>query len=168
MASPQLGLDPSPHRLVYRKLVEVLREDPVLSRVVNHWFAWEGETAHDQLDLAVGLCPAISLAPSMGSDRWYGPEAYLGPLHVHVGIAVAGTDADDLLDLYHAVKRAVYPADEAAGIAIHQALVEAGAEAMYLVEFTQGRFGVQADDDGGPMLVGTGQIKIDVKQGFAP
>jgi hypothetical protein len=155
-----LRLRSSAHSRVFRELVRILRADPALATNVETWFDWGGNAARDTRPLAVALCPAVSLVPGALADQLEGPRGLAGVLAVSVGVAVAGTNADHLFDLYQAIRDAVYPGDPEREAAIRRRLEAAGA--IEDPEFTQGNFGVGITDDG-PMLVGTGQIRIQVR-----
>jgi hypothetical protein len=156
----ELRLPPSPHSLVFRALAKALQNDQVLRREVKAWFDWSGDLKRDGQSLSPSLCPAVSLVPGMGPDQWEGPQGMTSDLVVSIGVAVAGTNADDLFDLYHALRRALYPEDLDERQAIRAALVAAGAEDD--PEFTQQGFGL-GQTDSGPMLVGVGQIRVQMR-----
>lgn len=156
-----LNLPSSPHRLVYRTVENTLRSDHVLRLVVRTWSTWNG-SAIDRTIPTVALCPYLQLAPMSGPDEFYGPSGMRGTLLIHVGLATAGTNADHLLDLYQAIRRALYPADPASRVAIRHALVTAGAFHDDEPMFTQGRFGVALDEDGA-FLIGQGQLTLKLR-----
>jgi hypothetical protein len=125
MAVPKLALEPSPHSLAFRGLVRILRADPTLRKVVRTWFVWDG-SPDDAMEPCEATCPSLALAPAASADRWLGPSGFTGDLVVNLELLVAGSRVDDALDLYHAVKRAVYPEDDAKRTAVRAALVAAG------------------------------------------
>jgi hypothetical protein len=161
-----LGIPTAPHTAVFRKVVALIQADPQLKKVVKKWCVWEG-SPDDRLEPAPNICPMISLVPSEGPDEFYGPSGFLGPLLIHVGMAVQGTKADDLLDLYHQIRRSLYPRrntelGEERRIHVRSSLTAEGADTGE-PEFTQAAFGLVEDDLDGPMLIGAGQIKIDLR-----
>jgi hypothetical protein len=166
MATELLALSPSPHREVFRVLVDTLRADPVLASVVRTWRAYEGRP-DDTAELAASQTPCVWLTPQEGADDWYGPSGLIGPLVVLVEVYAPGTDADDILDLWYAIKRAVYPADATACLAIHSRLVAAGAEGHYLAEFTPARFGPVEGEDAN-FLAATGMIRVRCRAELNP
>lgn len=161
MSVHRLDLTPSPHRLVYRAVEQVLRNDATLRATVRTWSTWSGSHL-DRVSPGLNSCPFVQLAPMAGPDEFYGPSGMVSTLSVHVGVATAGTNADDLFDLYQAIRRALYPADASARSAIRKALVAAGALHDDEPAFTQGRFGLTLDDDGA-FLVGQGQLTIKLR-----
>jgi hypothetical protein len=131
-----LDLDPANETKVFRRLVAILQADPTLARLVRprSWFTWTGDP-NEGAEFASGEAPAFRLTPDPGGDAWFGPEAMINYLMVNVEIYLQGTNADDLMNLWGAVRRAFYPRDHAAQLAIQRSLRDAGAETG-LVEFT--------------------------------
>jgi hypothetical protein len=162
MATQAYGLTPAPHRKVFRALCDVLKQDPTLSRVIRTWSVFDGSPIDTQ-DFTVSHTPGLRMIPSEGPDGWYGPNGLLGPLVVDVEICLRGSDFDDALDVYHAVRRAIYPPADADRVRIHQALVAAGAEAMFVLECSQGSFAPRVMVDG-PLLEVTGRLSVRVRQ----
>jgi hypothetical protein len=159
MATQALNLPASPHRKLYRALVAMLQANPILKAKVRSWVTYDG-TPRDRLATTLTMCPAIRLVPFEGPDRARGPTGAVGDLVVMCDLAVAGTDADDLMDLYHVVRRTFHPEDQAAKVAVRTTLLDAGAE-IGEVEFSQARLGVGVDDKGqAAFLVGSGQFRV--------
>ena len=164
---PKLDLESSPHSKVYAEIVRTLREDGTLRTVVRNWSVADGSTT-DTAEPGLNQLPAITLRPAAGPERFYGPQGMLGPLFVDVECIVAGTNAADAMDLYYAIRLAIYPRDATLRMAIHQALVAAGAEAHYTLRFTQGRFAPREADDDMAAYVARGQIEVNVTSEFNP
>ena len=165
---PKLDLDQSPHSKVYAEIVRTLRDDPTLSAVVKTWSFADGSPT-DLQSPTVGQCPSVTLRPAEGPERFYGPQGMIGPLFVDIAVAVAGTDAAAAMNLYWAIRRAFYPRNNAAlCTAIHQALVAAGAEAHYVLQFTQGRYTARESADDGAIWIAQGQITLNVVSDLNP
>jgi hypothetical protein len=124
-----LDLDDSNETKVFRRLVAILQADPTLARLVRprSWFTWTG-APNEAAEFASGEAPAIRLTPVPGPDGWFGPEGMVNVLSVNLEIALNSTNADDLLNFWQAIRRAFYPRDHAAQLALHQSLRDAGAE----------------------------------------
>jgi len=165
MATSQLNLSPSRHRQVFRAICDVIQQDATLSRVIKTFSVMNGQPIDTQ-DFTVAHTPAMRLVPSEGPDGWYGPAGLLGPLVIGVEICLRGSDFDDALDIYAAVRRALYPPIDTNKVAIHQRLVAAGAEGMFLLEFTQGSFAPRVMVDG-PLVDVTGQMSVRIRQELA-
>jgi hypothetical protein len=164
---PIAGLRPSPHRLAFRRCVRVMQSDSRLRAAVKTWFVWDGSAA-DRLDFTLGLCPAVAVVPGRTPDTFLGPSGFLSRLTMEFTLSVAGTNADDLFDLYHAIQRAFWPETDAERVAVRSLLLAldepagSGRADTGEVVFTQPRFGVAVNDDG-PMLVGTGQATLTLE-----
>jgi hypothetical protein len=165
MATPELGLVPAPHRTVFRLFESTLKADETLRRIFKTWRSWEG-IPEDRLEVDVSQCPAIRLTAVEGPDARFGPEGFRGDLRVTIEIAVPGTDLDDLMDVYWAVRRAIYPTDQAARQAISKALVDAGSYTGEPV-FDQAYYAAATDKDYG-FLAGVGSCTIDLNQTVNP
>lgn len=152
-----LALPKSPHRLLYRELVRVWRADKDLADAVKTWFVWDGSVA-DRVPFGLSLCPSVAALPGRGSDRYYGPSGFDGTLTVDLTIVVAGTNVDDLLDLYHALQRALWPSDPATRAAIREGLRALGAVTGE-AEFIQPKL-APSFDDAGPYVLGLGQARL--------
>lgn len=164
---PKLDLDDSPHSKVYAEIVRTLKDDGTLGRVVKTWSFADGSPTDIQ-EPSVGQCPSVTLRPAQGTERFYGPQGMIGPLFVDIEVAVAGTDATDAMNLYWAIRRAFYPTNAALCTAIHQALVAAGAEAHYVLQFTQGRYTARESADDGAIWIAQGQITLNVVSDLNP
>lgn len=154
-----LGLPDSPHKLVFREIVRILRADPTLSGALRGLIAWEGRPS-DARPLSLSQAPIIRLTPLGGPDAWLYPEAFKNTLFIKAEVLVAGFDVGDMLDLWWAVKRALYPADFAAKNDIVNRLRAAGATTGTAV------FAVQAADTEPEQMMqaAVGQINIDVRE----
>ena len=103
-----LDLPDSPRKLVFRRIVAQLRNDPTLSRALRTFQAWEGKPTDFQ-PLVQSNAPGIRLTPSCGPSLWANPDAFRGWLYIDVDITVPGTDVADMLDLWWTIERAIYP-----------------------------------------------------------
>jgi hypothetical protein len=104
---PIEGLPQSERAAVFRAVVSILRNDPVLSSVVRTFLAWEG-TPQDPADLSLGMAPALRLTPTGGGDEWMSPASMVGPLIINVEVMTAGYNVDDPANLWRAVIAAIY------------------------------------------------------------
>jgi len=122
-----LKLPVDPRTAVFRALVRTLKSDPVLNREIKNWLVWDGPVKSN-LGLSAASFPSIRLTPSIGQQSWYTPDSNIGPLIVKIEIDVNGEDADDYLNLWGCIERALYPADRTRELAIEQTFRDAGAE----------------------------------------
>lgn len=122
-----LKLPQDPRTAVFRLLVRTLKSDPTLSNVVKTWLVWD-KPVTSNLGLSAAAFPSIRLTPSIGPQDWYTPDSNIGPLIVKVEVDISGDDADDYLNVWGAIERALYPVDRTKELAIEQAFRDAGAE----------------------------------------
>ena len=165
MATLALNLPTSPRTSVFRALDKILRNDPVLQRTVRPqaFRSWSGNS-YDSVDFTLAMAPCLRLTPSNGPEVWKFPDAFVGPLFIKVEMLVAGYDVDDVLNLWWAIEKALYPSDNVAKSANISTLQAAGAYTG-LAEFTQPAFD---DSPENKFFAAYGQIKIDVLLQLAP
>jgi hypothetical protein len=105
--------DYAPTKL-FRAVVAKLRAHDDLARVVRTWHAMEGLPADAQpatlsqlpwIKLYYGAQPAVPVTISSTQS----------PMTIVMELIVAGTDQDDLVNLWGAVMRALFPGDGAMG-----------------------------------------------------
>jgi hypothetical protein len=150
--------------LVFRRIVQQLRNDPVLQRALNgQILAWEGRPTDSQ-PLAPTTRPGIRLTPTFGPDVWAFPDAFRGVMYIGVDIIAPGYDIGDMLDLWWAIQLALYPFNPATGnnapaLQFQLELRQLGAYSG-LIEFTL----PAADDSPSDLLQGaTAQMKVEMK-----
>jgi hypothetical protein len=105
--SPKLPLPTAERTAVFRAIVRLLKADPTLSNVVKTWFVWDGTPGETQ-DFELGHAPALRLTPLGGGDEWMSPQSVVGMLVIDFEMMVAGTNIDDLANLWRAVIAAFY------------------------------------------------------------
>ena len=164
-----LDLPPSPRKLVFRRIVQQLRNDPVLSRALRTIQAWEGKPADFQ-PLTQSNAPGIRLTPTCGPDMWAFPDAQRGWLYIAVDLVVPGHDVADMLDVWWTMERAIYPPnpdrlDMSPALRFQKDLREVGLPygmaGAYtgLVEFSQ----PAADDSPGDQVMeAIGQMRVEM------
>jgi hypothetical protein len=152
-------LPTSPRTKVFRTLDNILRRDPVLSSVIKpeSFRSWAGKS-HDNLEFTFSSAPGIRLTPTNGPELWKFPDAFVGDLFIKVEMLIPGTDADDQLNLWWAIERAIYPDTFPLQQANVAALQQAGAYTG-LTEFSQPAFDEAPQDR---FFAAIGQMKIQV------
>lgn len=158
-SGPMLNLNQAPRTAVFRQLVSFVRNDPTIKRIVRPTSirAWDG-LPQDAEPFSPAIAPCIRMTPTNGPDKFWSPGATVGTLFVQVEMLVQGLCSDDLLNLWWAVVRAIYPAAQSDTNASIRALVAAGAYCG-LAEFTLPVFDADPENF---LFAGVGQIKIDV------
>ena len=121
----RLGLPDSPRKLVFRRIVQQLKNDPVLRRSLKTILAWGGD-AMDAPPVTVDESPGIRLTPTFGPDEWQFPDAQSGWMFIRVEMLVNSWDVGDMMDLWWSIEIALYPRDWNARMAFQQQLREVG------------------------------------------
>lgn len=153
------GFPQSPRCAVFRALEGLIRHDPVIAANVRTIWSWTGLPTDDDPP-TIAMCPWMRISPAHGPDDWRFPEAFTGYLFLQVELMVAGYDADDLMNFWWAVQRAIYPKDQAAKTTNIAALRAAGAYPG-TAEFTLIPAPVQPDSN---FQQATGQIRIQIME----
>lgn len=105
-ANPQLPEDVTTR--LFRLLDRRLRGDQILGAYVKTWQTWRGETT-DKAQPGKGALPYLQLYPAPSSEVWFSPERQLGTLTVQLEAGIATACVDDCLNLWAAVRNAIYP-----------------------------------------------------------
>jgi hypothetical protein len=121
-----LALPKSERTAVFRAMVQVLRNDPIVGRVCRTILSWDGKPGNHN-PLAVAMAPAIRITPVGGGDKWMSPASMVSPLYLNCEMVVAGYDADDLPNLWKAIMAAYYAPTGTTFAAIQAQLRAAGA-----------------------------------------
>lgn len=109
----RLELPDAPETTLYRAIVKVLRNDPTLSRIGVTFGTWE-DSPEDMRDITASLCPYIELSPAPGNTGWSEENQHRTDFNIDILLTVAGSCADDLLNLWGAVRSALFPPDGSA------------------------------------------------------
>lgn len=155
---PRLDLDPAPETTAFRAVDAVLRADPVLVRVLNKqgWFSWRGDPL-DDAGPALSTCPWLRITPQSGPSDWETEGQHRMPLVVGIELAVGGTNADQLANLWHAVRGALFPADPARRADVRSALQAAG---ITRGRITQPAFAIRKDSAGNKIILAGGTLEL--------
>jgi len=143
-----LDLNMAPETAVLRAFETILKTDPTLKRVVKVWRTWK-EKPGQLPPFGIAQCPdgqaAIRITPTAGPDQWKFPGAFVADLFLHFEMFVKGGDADDPLNLWHAIKLAFYPVNNAAAQNAHWATLQAaGAYSLPIFSAPFGYVGTDA------------------------
>ncbi len=154
-----ISLNQSVRASVFRKVVEIVRIDPTCKRLFREGSlkAWTGKP-QDAGPLALEQSPCLRLTPGAGPETWSFPDAMVGALFLDLELVIKGTDADDVMNVWEAIQRAIYPVNQTARLANIAALQAAGAYTG-LPSFSAPAVDLHPDGAG---FFCTGQIKIDV------
>ena len=137
---------------------DVLRSDPVLSRVVNKqgWYSWTGH-AQDDGDPNLSNCPWLRITPQAGESDWETEGQHKFPLLIGIELATAGTNSDQITNLWNAVRLALFPQDPAARLAVRQKMNDAG---ITKAKLTKPAFGVKKDQAQNKLTLAGGVLEL--------
>ena len=143
--------------LAFRKVVEIIQSDPTLRRLNVTFIVWDG-SANDLTNPVAGILPLIELQPSPDGTGWSEADQHRSDVGVDITLAVKGTNADNLLNLWSAVRSALFP-DPASS---RRATIEAAVASVgiYQGELTRQPFQVVPLDSSTRMLVGEGHLRL--------
>lgn len=158
--NPRLKVPACAHSRVFRRIDETIRRNATAARAFKTILSWTGSD-DDAVDPAPDLCPFLRMSPGEGGDEWYGPASFESILSIDCELAVLGSNAEDGMDLLQVVRRALYPADAAAGLAIQAALKAGGASQTGQPRFSPPGLRV-ASTAAGMMMLASFTITIDV------
>jgi hypothetical protein len=156
MSSSRLALPTAPETSAFRAVVAVVRRDPDLRRIGLVVRAWDGRPE----DLAAptpAQLPWLRLTPAPGDSGWESEGQHRASFLVHLELAVAGTNTDSLLDLWAALRTALFPTDPTRRSAVRALLLAAGITQGTL---TQQPFRVKTLDGNQHALAATGALKL--------
>lgn len=157
-----LKLPQDPRTAVFRLLCKTLKTDPVLNRTVKTWVDYS-----EKITGAVGITAAapamVKLTPIPGAQNWYTPDSNIGILQVRVEYDLLSYDADDFMNFWGAIERALYPVDRDAELTIERAFVAAGA-ATGQWRFSQPAVDTNPMGDGDHTWHCVGLMEIDVER----
>lgn len=168
MATKDLGLPTDARSLVFREIVNRLRTNPLLDRVVGkeNWFVWDG-SRDDEAEFGSGGGIQIRLTPRVGPGAWQDETGQQFPLLVDIEALINGTDADDFLALQMAIEIALYqPSDHDASLSWQVRLMGLGAVDGLISFVPLNDVDAAARKDGTWGL--RGQLSIDVRRTFNP
>ena len=120
--SKLLDLNDSPWSLAYYRIVLALKADPTLAATISAG-GWRTYTDEDSNDVGPGVdaLPALECLPFAAGASPLTITSQNAPLGISISVACAGTDARNLMNLWYAVHRAIFPGD--ASTALRQAIV---------------------------------------------
>ena len=107
-STPDLVLPKAQETAIFRTVEHVLARDPLLSSHVNTFLAMRGED-QDFFEPAVSLCPYLEIAPWPTESGWLTEGQHESPLTVRIMCAVKGTNSDNLMNFWAAVRAALFP-----------------------------------------------------------
>ena len=155
---PATDLDTAPETTAFRAIDAVVRADPTLKRLVGrNLYSWLGD-ALDDAEPTLDRCPWLRLTPRPGTCDWENEGQHRMDLVVGFELAVAGTNADQVANLWHAVRLALFPQ-----VATRRAAVRGHVEANITKgQITEPAYGIKTETKAGTvqkMLLAGGALQ---------
>jgi hypothetical protein len=126
-----LKLPDHPRSIIYTLIVQALKADPTLRRVVapDAWRTYLDEPDNDTPP-GEDTLPSVEVLPFGQGALPESPIAQSSPLGIAITIATEGLDVRDLLNLWGAIEHALFPGDgsRTLGAAIRAAIAGTGAQ----------------------------------------
>ena len=108
MAHARLRLADHARTTAFRRVVALLKADPELARVVRTWREAAGEPA-EHAPPAVAAMPQLRLGATPAPSRWASTRTVVAPVVILIDLFVAGTDPDDLGNLWGVIEADLLP-----------------------------------------------------------
>jgi hypothetical protein len=105
---PKLDLQTAEEVLAFRAVDQIIRNDPALKAVTRQYISWQGDV-EDIWKPSVSTCPYLRITPLGGSSQWETEQQHKMPLRIQFTAAVVGSNADNLLNYWACVRRALFP-----------------------------------------------------------
>lgn len=156
LSYPKLLLPDAEETIAFRAVDSILRTDPTLKRILRDYNAWTG----DPSDIAAPVpstCPNLQIAPKPSSSKWETEGMHAMPFTVAITAAVNGSNCDQLMNLWGAVRRALWPSDAVRALAVRTIVVNAGITKPTML---MNAFGVQIQKDGARVLMAQGSLNL--------
>jgi hypothetical protein len=112
-----LPLPDSPETAIFYAFSKVLQSDPVFFPVTEYFVDWTDDDKATQ-ELTHSRCPYCMIKPFPTESTWVTEQQHDSPLMIHVTLAVKGLSVKNLMNYWHAMRRALFPQTVAAENAV--------------------------------------------------
>jgi hypothetical protein len=150
----------------FQRIVDVLRRDADLARVVRTWRVMEG-TTNDDDPPSIAQAPWVRLGFEPEAGQLVanpGPrKTTLTPILIDIETYISGTRAADSANLYDAMRTALFPVDEEVRSLMTEANKAAGisGEPLIVRPWWTGKAGREGGGEGGALaLWARGQLRL--------
>ncbi len=159
-ATQDLDLIQAIETRAFRAVERVLKNDHVLSRVVNKFVAWRGEDL-DVQELQYSFCPWLKISPWPAESHWVTEIQHDMPIVIRIQAAVRGTKFDNLANFWNAIRLAIFPADITKAHEVQDVLRGAPTnDVVTRPEILLSAYGVITDETGLRMLIADGTVRF--------
>lgn len=152
----KLTIPDSEETIAFRAIDKILKHDTVLKHVVKTYNSYTGDPT-DILTPTAAMTPYLQIAPKPMTGRWESEGQHRMPFAVLITCAVQGTNVDQLMNLFGAVRRALWPHDAAKMAAVRSLVASANITKATL---TLGGFGVIPVEKGSSVIGGQAHLEL--------
>jgi hypothetical protein len=110
---PVLDLQPAEETLAFRAVETILRNDPNLKAVTKLFIAWKGDV-EDIWRPSVTTCPYLRITPFAEASRRETEIQHRMPIQVEIMAAILGSNADNIMNYWACIRRALFPQNNVA------------------------------------------------------
>lgn len=157
---PDLGLPLAEEVAAYRAIVKIFKNDQIFGRAVNTWVTWDGSNI-DDTDPAYALCPYCRISPFPSESSWITNDQHSMPLILRITLAVQGTNFDQIGNFWGAMRRALFPKNNATQRAIVMDTLTTADITRPTIQVSA--YGQNTEASGLKMMVADGTIKFGMK-----
>jgi len=109
----KLALNDCLQTQVFRKIVQIYRDNPILRRTIKptSWFVWDGRSDMKDDPFIQGNLPAIRLTPAAQPARPLTNVRFEANFLIRQEIAVSGFNMDDIMNLWFTMHTTIFTGD---------------------------------------------------------
>lgn len=113
MANGGLALNDCLRTLVFRKIVQIMKDNPILKRTIRQtsWYTWDGRIDMKEDPFVQGGIPAIRMTPVSQPARPLTNVRFESQFLIKIEIGVPGLVIDDIMNLWDAMHNAIFTGD---------------------------------------------------------
>lgn len=152
---PKLSLKESNEAKLFRGLVARLKNDPDLKRVVKRWCVFDG-SQNELREPTDSDYPFVMISPSGERGETVTQNSTLTTMKIEISLFTAGTNVDDPMNLWSALRSAIWAGDNTLQALQNECLCEK-------LSLDQPVYQARALDSGSNVLVATGSISANLR-----
>lgn len=109
----KLALSDGLRTQVFRKLINLMRTDPILKRTIKEtsWYVWDGRPDMKVMAFGTGELPALRLTPFSIPAEPLTNVRFQSTWNLRIELAVPGTNMDDAFNLWDALHNSIFTGD---------------------------------------------------------
>lgn len=113
MASGGLALNNCLRTLVFRKVIQIMKDNAILKRTIRptSWYVWDGRVDMKEDPFVLGGLPVIRMTPVAQPARPLTNVRFESQFLIRIELGVPGLNMDDILNLWDAVHNSMFTGD---------------------------------------------------------